>query len=363
MQRRDGSEQPGKGRRANRPKARKAPTARVLNGDLQERLDLRTRERDEALEQLAATTEILRVIRASPVNAQPVFETIVRNAVSLCGSLYSNFFRFDGELLHFIATHNVGPGDLKVIRKKYPMRPDYSQVSGRVVLTKSIVRVEDALTDPGYDQRYARAMGLRRILGVPLLRDGHPIGVIVVGWAEAGPVPKAQEDLLKAFADQAAIAVENVRLFNETKEALEQQTATSEVLKVISSSPGELEPVFQAILANATGICEAKFGVLFRYDNDGFHAAAMLKAPQALVEFHRQRGSFKPPAGTPLDRLLKAGGAIYTADEAAESNHGAPARVGGARSLVTVPMRKENKLVGAIIIYRQEVRPFTDKQI
>jgi GAF domain-containing protein len=363
MQRRDGSEQPGKGRRANRPKARKAPTARVLNGDLQERLDLRTRERDEALEQLAATTEILRVIRASPVNAQPVFETIVRNAVSLCGSLYSNFFRFDGELLHFIATHNVGPGDLKVIRKKYPMRPDYSQVSGRVVLTKSIVRVEDALTDPGYDQRYARAMGLRRILGVPLLRDGHPIGVIVVGWAEAGPVPKAQEDLLKAFADQAAIAVENVRLFNETKEALEQQTATSEVLKVISSSPGELEPVFQAILANATGICEAKFGVLFRYENDAFHAAAMLNAPQALVEFHRQRGSFKPPAGTPLDRLLKAGGAIYTADEAAESNPGAPARFGGARSLVTVPMRKENNLVGAIIIYRQEVRPFTDKQI
>jgi signal transduction histidine kinase len=121
--------------------------------------------------------------------------------------------------------------------------------------------------------------------------------------------------------------------------------------------------VFQAILANATDICEAKFGVLFRYENDSFHAAAMLNAPQALVEFHRQRGSFQPPAGTPLDRLLKAGGAIYTADEAAESNPGAPSRFGGARSLVTVPMRKENKLVGAIIIYRQEVRPFTDKQI
>ncbi|MGA7519662.1 MAG: GAF domain-containing protein, partial [Pseudolabrys sp.] len=121
--------------------------------------------------------------------------------------------------------------------------------------------------------------------------------------------------------------------------------------------------MFQAILANATDICEAKFGVLFRYENDSFHAAAMLNAPQALVEFHRQRGSFQPPAGTPLDRLLKAGGAIYTADEAAESNPGAPSRFGGARSLVTVPMRKENKLVGAIIIYRQEVRPFTDKQI
>ena len=152
-------------------------------------------------------------------------------------------------------------------------------------------------------------------------------------------------------------------LEHRLNEALEQQAASSEVLKVISSSPGELEPIFQAILANATGICEAKFGVLFRYENGAFHAAAMLNAPQALVEFHRQRGSFQPPAGTPLDRLLKAGGAIYTADEAAESKPGAPARFGGARSLVTVPMRKESKLVGAIIIYRQEVRPFTDKQI
>ena len=152
-------------------------------------------------------------------------------------------------------------------------------------------------------------------------------------------------------------------LEHRLNEALEQQAASWEVLKVISSSSGELEPIFQAILANATGICEAKFGVLFRYENGAFHAAAMLNAPQALVEFHRQRGSFQPPAGTPLDRLLKAGGAIYTADEAAELKPGAPARFGGARSLVTVPMRKESKLVGAIIIYRQEVRPFTDKQI
>jgi two-component system, NtrC family, sensor kinase len=161
-----------------------------------------------------------------------------------------------------------------------------------------------------------------------------------------------------------------VRLFDEVQartrdlsESLEQQTATSEVLKVISSSPGELEPVFQVVLENATRICEAKFGVLFRYENGAFYAAAMLNAPQAFAEFHRQRGSFTPPAGTPLDRLLNTGDTIYTVDEASEPNPGAPARFGGARSLVTVPMRKENKLVGAIIIYRQEVRPFTDKQI
>src|SRR5262245_12380258 len=227
------------------------------------------------------------------------------------------------------------------------------------------------MADPEYNWSQAQQLGgYRTVLGVPLLRDGVPIGVIIVGRTFVQPFTDKQIELVTTFADQAVIAIENVRLFDEVQartselsEALEQQTATSEVLKVISSSPGELEPVFQAILANATDICEAKFGVLFRYENDAFRAAAMLNAPQALVDFHRQRGSFKPPAGTPLDRLLKAEGAIYTADEAAESNPGAPARFGGARSLVTVPMRKENKLVGAVIIYRQEVRPFTDKQI
>ena len=231
-----------------------------IPADLQEQLDRRTRERDEAREQQAATAEILRVIRASPNDVQPVFETIVRNAVSLCGGLFANVFRFDGELLHYVASHNVGPSYADMLRAKYPMRPNSSQVSGRVVLTKSVVWLEDALTDPDYDQQFPAAMGWRRLLGVPMLREGEPIGVIGVGWAEAGPVSKVQEELLKTFADQAVIAIENVRLFNEIQEALEQQTATSEVLKVISSSPGELEPVFNAMLANATRICEATFG-------------------------------------------------------------------------------------------------------
>src|SRR5262249_18392473 len=153
-----------------------------------------------------------------------------------------------------------------------PMRPDSSQVSGRVMLKKSVVRLEDARADPDYDQRSARG-GWRRVLGVPMLREGEPLGVIVVGWTEAGPVPKGQEKLLKTFADQAVIAIENVRLFEaeqqrtrELKESLEQQTATSEVLGVISSSPGELEPVFRAMLENATRICEANFGNIYRYD-------------------------------------------------------------------------------------------------
>jgi two-component system, NtrC family, sensor kinase len=170
------------------------------------------------LAQQAATSEILRVISTSPADVKPVFETIVRNAVSLCGSLFANVFRFDGEFLHFVAGYNVGPSYVELLQAKYPIRPDFSQVSGRVLLTKSLVRLEDVLADPDYDQRFPQAMGWRRMLGVPMLRQGDPLGAIVVGWAEPGPVPKAQEELLKQFADQAAIAIENVRPRPQPKE-------------------------------------------------------------------------------------------------------------------------------------------------
>jgi signal transduction histidine kinase len=188
-----------------------------------------TRERDEALEREKATAEVLRVISTSPTDAQPVYETIVRNAVSLCGSLYSNVFRFDGEILHFVAS-SAGPSHVELLETKYPMRPDYSQVSGRVVLTKSVVRLEDALADPDYDQRLAtdnRQLG-RRILGVPMLRAGNPIGAIIVAWSEPGPFPRAQEELLKTFADQAVIAIENARLFDEIQDKSRQLAEASQ---------------------------------------------------------------------------------------------------------------------------------------
>src|SRR6516164_10099055 len=251
------------------PKRRSAPES---VGEETE-LALRIRERNEAREQQIATAEILRVIRASPNDVQPVFETIVRTAVSLCGGLFANVFRFDGEQLHYVASHNVDPSNADLIRASYPKRPDSSsQVSGRVIRTKSVVWLEDVLTDPDYDQRFPVAMGWRRLLGVPMLRDGDPIGVITVGWAKPGPALKVQEELLKTFADQAVIAIENARLLNELRqrtadltESLEQQTATSEVLRIISSSPSELTPVFESMLANATRLCEANFGTLNLY--------------------------------------------------------------------------------------------------
>ena len=226
------------------------------------------------------------------------------------------------------------------------------------------------------------ALCLAALAGIFLARRMMvPIQALRAGAARIGGGDLSQRisiksgDELEALADQfndmagrlqeSYAGLENkVELrTQELTESLEQQTATSEVLKVISSSPGELDPVFHAMLENATRICLAKFGMMFQYENGAFRPAAVLNPPPALAEYVRQRGSFQPPAGTPLDRLLRTRNVIYTADETAEENPGVAARLGGARSLVAVPMLKENELIGAIVIYRQEVRPFTDKQI
>jgi GAF domain-containing protein len=331
----------------------------------------------QALAQQAATSEILRVIRTSPTDVQPVFETIVRSAVSLCGSLFANVFRFDGELLHFAAGHNVGPSYVELLRAKYPMRPDFSQVSGRVLLTKSVVRLEDVLADPDYDKQFPRAMGWRRMLGVPMLGQSDPLGVIVVGWAEAGPVAKAHEELLTQFADHAVIAIENVRLFEaeqqrtrEFSEALEQQTATAEVLQVISSSPGELEPVFQAMLANATHICEAKFATLYLCEDDGFRAVAMHNTPPAFAEARVRAGIIQPHPDTTLARAASTKRTAQIADVTTsqayvdrDPSRMAAIALGGYRTVLSVPMLREDTLAGVISIYRHEVCPFTDKQV
>ena len=354
---------------STRTKARTdVDSLRAANAELEEKLA-------EALEQQAATSEILRVISTSPTDVQPVFETIVRNAVSLCGSLFANVFRFDGELLHFAAGHNVGPSYVELLRAKYPMRPDPSQVSGRVLLTKSVVRLEDVLADPDYDQRFPQAMGWRRMLGVPMLRQGDPLGAIVVGWAEPGPIAKAQEELLKQFADHAVIAIENVRLFEaeqqrtrELTEALEQQTATSEVLQVISSSPGQLQPVFEAMLANATRLCGAEFGILNLDEGDVSRIAAIYNVPPALAATQNVPFRIHPKSGQAEIRRTRK--AVHIDDIRAKPPYleGDPrlvalADLGGARTTLAVPMLKEDALLGTITIYRQEIHPFTDKQI
>ncbi|HWX31186.1 MAG TPA: GAF domain-containing protein, partial [Steroidobacteraceae bacterium] len=252
----------------------------------------------------------------------------------------------------------------------HPIRPGRGTLIGRTALEKT-VHLPDCLADPEYAAIEYQSKGkYRTTLGVPLQREGMPVGVIALMRSVVRPFTETQIELVTTFAEQAVIAIEKVRLLNEVQtrtehlaEALEQQTATSEVLKVISSSPGELEPVFNAMLENAVSICDAKFGNLFLIDSDGARWEAGVRTPPKLAKYFTRSKSFLPTPGAHIDRVMRTKQVSHTADDAAEAVPGAASRLGGARSTVCVPMVKDSVLVGAIFIYRTEVRPFTDRQI
>jgi signal transduction histidine kinase len=313
---------------------------------------------------------VLKVISRSTFDLQTVLDTLVKSATRLCGADHALLFRRDGATCYLAANHGRSP-QFEEYFKQHPITIDRGSLTGRTVLEGKVIHIPDAQSDPEYTMNELIKLDpFRTMLGVPLLREGNPIGVITLTRAIVRPFTKQEIQLVTTFADQAVIAIENARLFDEVQartrelsESLEQQTATSEVLQVISTSPGELEPVFQTMLANATRICEAKFGVLFRCDGDMFHAAAWVGVPPVYEDLLRQRGSFRPEAGAPLDRLLQSEQLVHVADEVALDSPSPAAKYGGARSLVAVPMRKENQLVGAFVIYRTEVRPFADKQV
>ena len=221
MQRRGGSEQPVKGQSANRPKARKAPTAQVSTADLQEQVAALTRELTEAREQLTealeyqtATGEVLNVISRSPTDVQPVFDMIAESAARLCEGQFCFVYRFDGQLLHFVAHHSLTPEVLEMNRRAYPAPPSRRSAAARAILERGFVQIPDINADPDYVLGAMSVVGgYRSVVAVPILRDGLSIGSIAVARAQAGLLPNRQIKLLKTFADQAAIAIENVRLF------------------------------------------------------------------------------------------------------------------------------------------------------
>ena len=370
MQRRGGSEQPVKGQSANRPKARNAPTAQVSTADLQEQLDLRTRERDEALEQLGATSDVLQVISRSAFDLKSVLQTLVESAARLCKADKAAITRQIGGEFFFTESYGLSPEFIEHV-KTVPVKPERGTVSGLVLLEGRTVHVPDVRVPR--DPAWAKAQelgGFRSILGVPMLRDGTPIGVLALVRAEAQPFTDKQIELVQNFANQAVVAIENTRLLNELRqrtddltESLEQQTATSEVLKVISSSAGELEPVFQTMLANATQICEAAFGSMLLVEGNALRRVAMHNAPPMFAEFHKKTPVIDPRKIPDLKCLIETKRVVHVADAAAADPDNPIAKYAGARTLVVVPMLKDGDLIGAIAIYRQEVRPFTNKQI
>ena len=341
----------------------------IENARLLNELRQRTDDLTKSLEQQTATSEVLRVISSSPGELEPVFQAMLENATRICEAKFGTLFRFDGKVFHPAAQVGTPPELFEFYRQRGPFLPEPHTQLDRVMRTKQVNHTADYAAE-AFPGTAARLGGARSTIAVPMLKDDLLAGAIVIYRQEVRPFTDKQIELVKNFAAQAVIAIENTRLLNELRqrtddlsESLQQQTATSEVLRVISKFPGELEPVFQAMLENATRICEAKFGTLFRFDGAAFGVSAQFCTPAELVEFQRQRGMFRPAPGTPLERLMRTKQVDHTADAAAESVPGDAAKYGGARSIIRVPMLKDDVLVGAIVIYRQEVRPFTDKQI
>jgi GAF domain-containing protein len=350
----------------------------IENVRLFEEVQAQRRHASEALEYQTATSEILSVISRSPTNAQPVFDAIAQSAGRLCQAEYALIWKLDAGKAHVVAANGGDPAFVSY-QRAHPISPGHGNLIGRVLLNRRTVYVQDVLADPEYtDRERQRAGRFRTVLGVPLLRDGEPIGVINLIHNAVKSFTDKQIELLETFADQAVIAIENARLFEaeqqrtrELSETLEQQTATSEVLQVISSSPGELEPVFQAMLANATHICQAKFGNLFLREGDGYRAVAVHGEP-IYVDYWRREPfiSVRDDPSIPLARLTRTKAVVHIPDLRVEQcyiegNDRIVALVGsaGARTFVVVPMLKEDEIIGAIAMYRQEVRPFSDKQI
>jgi GAF domain-containing protein len=349
-----------KTKRPSAPKGsrRRKPSSTNANTEIA----LLKRERDEALEQQKATAEVLRIISASPGELLPVFQSIAKNAARLCEAQVVDIIIADNDSMRIVASFGGGlgrnPGEVMPLVR--------SSVMGRSVLDLQPVHVVDLL-EAGDEfplgRQFALRFGHRTIVGVPLIHKGRALGTILSRRREVRPFTEKQIALVQSFAAQAVIAIENTRLLNELRESLEQQTATADVLRVISSSPGDLEPVFQAMLQNAVRICEAKFGSLLHFDGEAFRFAAEVGTPREFADFSRKRGPFRPLPGSHLDRLMRTKQVSHTADYAADAIASPPVTLGGARSTVDVPMLRDDELIGAFSIYRQEVRPFTDKQI
>ena len=332
-------------------------------------------ELHESLQEQTATSEVLQTISGSPGDVQPVFDTMLEEAVRICDATFGNIQSWDGETFQVVATHNTPPA-LVEARKRLPSVPFPQTALGRLLASKSVVHIDDLAAEPSYiEHRLPAAVaaveggGVRTALLVPMLKENKVIGAFTLSRQEVRHFTEKQVALVTNFAAQAVIAIENARLLTELRESLQEQTATSEVLQVISSSPGNVQPVFSTVLENAVRICEAKFGLLYLYEGGGFRSVAARDVPPAFAEALGKE-QFPPAPGGVLDALMKTGRSVHVSDLAATQGYlkrhprmVASVELGGARTVVAVPMLRSDELVGVIGIYRQEVRPFTEKQI
>jgi signal transduction histidine kinase len=332
------------------------------------------RELAEARRREAATAEVLRVISTSATNVQPVFDTIVRSAVTLCNGLFSGLFQFDGELVHLVAQHNWTPEALEEAHRIFPAPPNTNRlITGRTILKRAVVHVPDIELDPELQHAaLPRLIGWRSGLFVPMLRDGASIGVLAVTRSLPGHFSNSEIELLKTFADQAVIAIENTRLFEEVQartreltESLEQQTATADVLKVISRSALDLQRVLDALVESAARLCDAYDAMIFQVFGDGLRLVAHYgqiptPGPVGQLTFSIVRGRMGGRAVIER-RTIQVADMLAEADEYPENRQ--HALQGGWRTALAVPLVHAGEAIGVIFIRRIEVRRFTERQI
>ncbi len=333
-----------------------------------------------ALDQQTATGEILRVISSSPTNIQPVFDAMVESAVRLCEARFGAVFRLDGGLVDVAAHYNFSETQLALLQAKYPMRPNRGHISGRAILTGAAVQIPDIIADEEYGSVEAKEAGFRSLLGVPILRGGRAIGAIVIYRAEPGQFADKHIELLKTFADQAVIAIENVRLFTELQEknralteahaqvteALERQTATSEILGVISSSPTDVQPVFDTIVESAGRLCGAESAAVYRFEDEmAYFVASYRINPETIEAYHRQ---FPRPLRE-TDHLQRvADGSVLNIPDIEKDPHTSSRvadiyRARGVHSTVLVPMVREGRAIGVIGVSHHDLGAFSEERV
>jgi two-component system, NtrC family, sensor kinase len=368
MWRRGGSEQPVKGRRVNRPKARKVPIAALSIADLQKQVSILTRELEEAREQQTATAEILQVINSSPGNLAPVFAAMLEKATRLCGAKFGVLWLYDGERFTGAATHAVPAALAEFVREPLPVAGSASMVD--IVRGQNLVHIPDLAATELYHaghrgrRAYVDLGGARTLISVALRKDNALLGVLNVYRQEVRPFSNKEIVLVQNFADQAVIAIENARLLQELRQSLQQQTATADVLKVISRSTFDLGSVLQTLIESAARLCDADKANITRQTGEVFYRAEFCGFSDEFMD-HLRRIPIKPERGSASGRALLERRAIHILDVLSDPEYtlAEEANWGGFRTALAVPILREGVPIGVLNLTRSEMRPFTDKQI